>query len=255
MIIAIIFTAGILEIIYTGDYVEQGRDIRKDLELSSGDCAHFGVKAGLSAIPYLGGPIAEFFSFVISPPLVKRRDEWLIEIYDRLKSLEEKNEGSNIANLQENENFISMLLYATQIAMRTHQKEKLEALKNAAINSVLIPEIDENMQMIFINIIDRYTPWHLIILNFLNDPRKFGEEKGINYPNWSSAGISSVLEHALPDLKGKNEFYDQIVKDLYNNGLINLTSLHGMMSGNGLFQSNTTNMGKDFLRFIQSDLE
>lgn len=236
--------------------MEEGRDIRKDLELSSGDYVHAGVKSLLPLIPVLGGPIAEFFSFVISPPLVKRRDEWLIEIHGRLKSLEEKNEGSNIANLQDNENFISILLYATQIAMRTHQKEKLEALKNAVINSLLVPEIDENMQMIFINIIDRYTPWHLIILNCLNDPRKFCEEKGIKYSCNIAGSKSSMLECANPELKGRRDFYDQIVKDLYYNGLlINFDSLHTNMSENGVFESNTTKMGKDFLRFIQSDLE
>lgn len=235
--------------------MEEGRDIRKDLELSSGDYAHAGVKAGLSTIPYLGGSIAEFFSFVISPPLVKRRDEWLIVIYDRLVSLEENIEGFNIANLSENENFISMLLYATQIAMRTREKEKLEALKNVVVNSILVPEIDENMQQIFLNIVDRYTPWHLLILNCLNDPRKFCEEKGINYSCSIVGSKSSMLECANPELRGRQEFYDQIIKDLYYNGLINLDSLHTNMSENGVFQSNTTKMGKEFLRFIQSDLE
>ena len=235
--------------------MEEGRDIRKDLEFSSGDYAHAGVKLLLPLIPVFGGTAAEFFSFVISPPLVKRRDEWLIDIFDRLVSLEEKTERFNIANLSENENFISMLLYATQSAMRTHQKEKLDALKNAVVNSVLIPDIEENMQMIFINIIDRYTPWHLIILKFLDDPRKFGDEKGITYSQYGMGAKSSILEYANPKLKGKKEFYGQIVKDLYYNGLINLESLHTTMSENGMFQSNTTKMGKDFLRFIQSDLE
>lgn len=235
--------------------MEEGRDIRKDLKLSSGDYAHTTVKSLLSLTPVLGGTAAEFLSLVVSPPLEKRRDEWLTEIHDRLVSLEENIEGLNIVNLSENENFISILLYATQSAMRTHQKEKLDALKNVVVNSILVPDIDENMQMIFINIIDRYTPWHLIILDVLHDPDKFGRKNGIKYPYWNFGAKSTVLEYALHELTGKEEFYDQIVRDLYNNGLIKSTSLHVTVSGNELFQSNTTKMGKDFLKFINTDLE
>lgn len=230
---------------------EHGQDIEEDLAMSVGDYAHAGVRAGLSTAPFLGGPLAEFFSMIITPPLEKRRTDWLIDIFTRLKQLEEKVEGFKIENLAENEIFISTLLYATQVAMRTHLREKLDALKNAVINSAVKLPIDENLQLIFLNLVDRYTPWHLIILHFLDDPRKYGVRNNISYPSWSMGGTSAVLESAMPELKGKRDFYDQIVKELYSNGLLNSdTFLHTTMTDQGMFASRTTAMGKQFLGFI-----
>ncbi len=200
---------------------EQGeRDIEEDLKLSLQDYAHTGVKAGLSTAPIVGGPLAEFFSVVIAPPLEKRRDAWLIEIYRRLKILEGSVEGFDIEKLATNEIFISTFFQATNVAMRTHQKEKLDALSNAVTNTALAPTIDENYQLIFLNLIDRYTPWHLILLQFLADPQGYGKTHGIQYPQWYSGGLGSVIEFAFSNLKDKQSLYDQIVKDMISDDLL-----------------------------------
>jgi len=230
---------------------EKPQDIKKDLEMSVGDYAHAGVKAGLSTAPFLGGPLAEFFSVVVTPPLEKRRSEWLVEIFSRLKMLEEKVEGFKIESLAQNEVFISTLLYATQVAMRTHQAEKLVSLRNAVINSAIRPSIDENLQLMFLNIVDKYTRWHLIILHFLKDPRQYGVQNKISYPSWSMGGTSSVLEYAFPELKDKRKFYDQIVRELYSDGMLNSdTFMHTTMTEQGMFASRTTEMGNQLLEFI-----
>jgi len=248
------------------------RDIKEDLKPSVGDYAHAGVRAGLSTVPLVGGPLAEFFSVVIAPPLEKRRDEWLREIFARLIKLEEQVEGFKIENLAQNEIFISTLFYATQAAMRTHQREKIDALKNAVINSALRPTVDENLQLMFLNFIDRYTPWHLHILLLLDNPRSYGESHGIKYPSRTSVeNLGTVIELTFPELNKKQEFYDQIVKEMISNGLlqqptkpnpyergesrvteIDLKVLQqpGNISGQGMFASRTTDMGKQFLKFI-----
>jgi len=227
------------------------RDIKEDLKPSVGDYAHAGVRAGFSTASFVGGPLAEFFSMVIAPPLEKRRDEWLIEIFGRLKQLEGRVEGFKIENLAQNENFISILLYATQVAMRTHQREKLDALRNAVINSAIRQPIDENLQLMFLNLVDRYTPWHLIILQFLDNPRGYGESRGIQYPSWGMGGTAKVLEHTFPELRGQRTFYDLIVKDLFSSGFLHSdTFLHTMLTD--MFAPETTEMGKQFLNFISN---
>ncbi|MFA4825128.1 MAG: hypothetical protein WC593_08210 [Methanoregula sp.] len=252
------------------------RDIEEDLKPNFGDYAHAGVRAGLSTAPFVGGPLAEFFAMVIAPPLEKRRDAWLIEIFTRLKKLEEEIDGFKIENLTTNENFISTLFYATQIAMRTHQQEKLEALRNAVINSISIPTIDENLQLIFLNLIDRYTPWHLVILQFLDNPHQYGESHGIKYPNPTSFdNLRTVIELTFPELNKKQEFYDQIVKEMISDGLLQqpkkpnpydsgemkVTEINlggflppGNILWQGMFASRTTEMGKQFLEFISDPI-
>ncbi|MEI7857181.1 MAG: hypothetical protein WCH85_06735 [Methanomicrobiales archaeon] len=228
------------------------QDLEEDLKPSTGDFAHTGVRSGLSTAPFVGGPLAEFFAMIIAPPLEKRRDAWLIEIFTRLKKLEEEIDGFKIENLTKNENFISTLFYATQIAMRTHQQEKLEALKNAVINSISMPTVDENLQLIFLNLIDRYTPWHLKLLQFADNPRKYGESHGVKYQGWTIGGsLGTVIEVTFLELKQKEEFYEQIVKEMISNGLLKQGSyLNAMMTEDGMFASRTTDMGKLFLQFI-----
>lgn len=229
------------------------RDIEKDLQPSAEDYIHIGTKAGLTTLPGIGGIIAEYFSAIVPPAIQKRRDEWLREIYYRLKALETKIEGFKIENLATNENFISTLLHATQIAIRTRDKEKIESLRNAVINSSSTMSIDESEQMIFLNLVDRYSPWHLKTLHFLEDPRQYGKMNNINYPSWSMGGTSAVLEFAFPELKGRRDLYDKIVKDLYSDGLLNSDIfLHATMSENGMFAKRTTMLGDKFLEFISS---
>jgi hypothetical protein len=231
---------------------EQGeRDIEEDLKLILSDYTHSGVKAGLSTAPFVGGPLAEFFAVVIAPPLEKRRDAWLIEIYRRLKLLEGTVEGFKIESLATNESFISTLFQATNVAIRTHQKEKLEALTNAVTNSVLAPTIDENYQLIFLNLIDRYTPWHLILLHFLADPQAHGERQGIEYSQWLGGGLGTVIEFVFPNLKEKQHLYNQIIKDMISDGLLNDGAyLQGILTPSGMLASRITDVGKQFLEFI-----
>jgi len=227
------------------------RDIEEDLKPSEGDYAHAGVRAGLSLAPFIGGPLAEFFSMVIAPPLEARRDSWMIEIFTQLKKLEDHVEGFKIENLAQNEIFISTLFYATQAAMRTHQKEKLEALRNVVINSAQKPTIDENLQLMFLNLIDKYTPWHLVLLQFCNDPREFRRQRGTKNSMWSIGGLGTLIEDTFDELKAKQDFYDQIIKELISDGLMQEGMyMHAGMTENGMYASRTTEIGKQFLRFI-----
>lgn len=164
--------------------------------------------------------------------------------------LHEKVDAFNIDTLSENESFITTVTYATIIALRNHKEMKIEALRNAVLNSAVGNAPDDDIQLMFLNFIDAFTPWHLRILMFYDDPKAWGEKNNIKYPNWTFGGSATVLEHTFLELKGKRKFYDQIAKDLHNRGLMTMSELHIGMSGSGMFQSLTTSMGKDFLDFI-----
>jgi len=138
--------------------------IKTDFNLSTGDWFHLVAKGGFGAIPFVGGLAAEFFAAIIKSPLSKRTENWIITMYEELKSLEEKVEGFKIEKLSENEVFITMLLNASQIAVRTHREEKLKALRTAVLNSALPNSIEEDKQLIFLRILDNLTVLDLDIL-------------------------------------------------------------------------------------------
>jgi hypothetical protein len=73
---------------------------------------------------------------LFAPPLAKRRDELdRYALADRLHWPEEH--GVTVADLSRHEPFITAGLHASQVAMRTHQREQLEALRNAVTNAAL----------------------------------------------------------------------------------------------------------------------
>ena len=145
------------------------------------------------------------------------------------------------------------LLYATQVAMRTHQKEKLDFFRNAVINTALNPEIDENLQLLFINLVDRYTLWHLIILQISANPRKYAERNGIKYPFWTLDDSEDKIEIHFKDFKVSNTLFDHINKELKSDGLVQSDSyfFRGIPEEE-LYRPRLTEWGKQFLQFINN---
>jgi len=207
---------------------------------SKGDLVHALTKAGLSAIPLLGSSAAELFQLVIQPPLERRRAEWMAAIGDKLQELQDH--GVRLEDLAENEEFITAVMHASNIALRTHQKEKLDALHNAILNVAIRQAPDDALQHMFFRWIESLSPLHLRFLKFFQAPTP--------KPGLSMGGLSSVLEHNMPDLRGKRHIYDQVWKDLYSSGLVNTESLHVTMSANGLTEKRTSELGDAFMAFV-----
>lgn len=220
-----------------------------------GDVTFALAKGGISAIPIVGAPAAEILALIVTPPLEKRRDEWIQSIGDGLKKLAEKVEGFNIEQLAQNETFITTVTHASQAAIRNHQKEKLGALRNAVLNAALPNSPNEDLQLMFLSFIDSFTPWHLAILKLFDHPKEWGNRRGITYPRYVMGVPATVLEESFTELRGKRDLYDLFVKDLFSRGLMNTDSLHTTMHEAGMFASRATDMGKQFLKFITSPLD
>ena len=86
----------------------------KNLEVpkpTATDAAHAVVRAGLGAVPFAGAgaAAAELFSAIVSPPIERRRTEWMERVGIALKELEER-AGVNLEALQGNEVFIDAVI-------------------------------------------------------------------------------------------------------------------------------------------------
>lgn len=221
---------------------------------TKGDAAHAIVRAGLGAIPVAGAATTELLNVIVAPPLEKRRQEWMERIGNALRKLEET-KGVSLEELQNNDVFLDIALQASQTALRTSQEDKLNALKNAVLNSSLNTSPDESIQQMFLNFIDFLTVWHLRLLAFLNSPEEWAKNHGLDFSHISMGGTSTLIERAFEELRNRRDLYDQLGKDLYSRGLINGDNFHVTTSGHGLMQSKTTGMGKSFLNFINSPIE
>ena len=118
----------------------------------------------------------------------KRRDERMDSIARRLSELEQKVDELRLEDLRDNEAFVSTVMHASQAALRSHQKEKLDALRNAVLNAALPNAPDDDLQLMVLNYIDSLTPGHLRILTFFENPRRGAAREGIEFPRWTSGG-------------------------------------------------------------------
>ncbi len=210
---------------------------------------------------------------LIISPATKRRDTWIDEYLSKAYQLiTEKVAFSVVENLPNNELFITVVLQATSIALRNHQKEKLEALRNAIINSVLPNAPDESLQLMFLNFIDSFTPCHLIMMDFIDNPREWCRKNNIriseimNRFKYNDIGQyrnhSNFLEEIFTGIKNNSYIYEQALEDITAKGLlissdggqkvsevgINILDLHK----SAVSLSNT---GKQFIDFIMRELD
>lgn len=212
----------------------------KPPEPSKGDALHAVARAGLSSIPIVGGASVELFQYVVQPSLEKRRIAWMATVGERLMQLEER--GVGLEKLQNDERFISTVMHASHLALKTHQEEKRAALRNVIANAAQGQSPEEAVEHMFLDFVDSLSDLHIRILRLFQVPKP--------PPNMSMGGLGSVLEHNMPELRGRRELYDQLWRDLHARGLVNTDGMHTTMSGSGLAQKRTTGLGDGFLKFI-----
>ncbi len=213
------------------------------------DVGHAIAKAGISSVPVLGSAAAELFALVVTPSMERRRQKWMEEVAEALSKLEERGR-IRFEDLKNDEAFIDTVLVASQAAMRTTNAEKREALRDAVANSALPHRPEDALRQTFVALVDQFTEWHLRLLKFFQDPQGWAKANGMALPSLMAGSPAHILEEAMPALRGKREFYDQVWTDLSQRGLVNTNSLGGLMTGQGTLAKRTSEMGDTFLAFI-----
>ena len=210
------------------------------------------VKAGVSAVPLVGGSAAELLDLVVRPRIKERRTEWLNSISEGLQDLEDRLDSFQVADLADHPAFTSAILQAGAVALRNHDEEKLAGLRNAVLNVAVSSTAGEDEHELFISLIDAYTPWHLRILAFLADKEAIADKRGkLPFPSWYAGGVSAVLKHVYPELAARRPFYDLIVRDLHRAGLVTIETLHTTGAVDGyMLAKQSSEMGDRFLAFI-----
>ncbi|GLB49390.1 hypothetical protein [Neptunitalea lumnitzerae] len=179
------------------------------------DKAHSIVKGAFGAIPFAGGVASETFGLILSQPITKRREEWMQAVVDKLNHLEQKSESFTIENLKKNDEFVTFLIEASQIAFKTHQTKKLYYLQNA-IGNYFNNQLEFDKKHSFLRIIDELTPTHFIILSYLSGNEEYIIEN-IN-------GYESLLKHYLENNPQIEKYYfRKCIRDLENVSLIRIS--------------------------------
>ena len=114
------------------------------------DVAHSAAKGLIGLIP-AGSVVTEILAQFFAPPLEKRRDEWLKKIAEVLAELQ-RDRGVPVEKLGEDQAFVTLVLQATQVALRNHHQKKLDSLRNA-ISRGYGPDVNDDELHLFIRLI------------------------------------------------------------------------------------------------------
>jgi hypothetical protein len=176
------------------------------------------IKGVLGIVPFAGTALGELFSVVIPPSIEKRRNNWMSEVSTVLNELMSNN-ANLINDLKDNEEFISLLLETSQLALKTHRDEKLKLFSQALKNSI---NIDFNffVKETYIRYIEELNPNQISILNFIHryqdrikDVDSF--QKYYNLLTKGSVGLSPTIDSTF-DITTVRFF----MQDLDKKGLI-----------------------------------
>jgi hypothetical protein len=210
------------------------------------DRAYDATRFVLSLFPTGAG--TEILSLILAAPVVRRRDEWLVEVASAVDDILKWKEGLTFESLQQNEQFISALIVATRIATSTHNKEKRRMLRNILIKVGTFCNIDEDLQFVYLRVVDDLSPIHVKILEFFwRGNSRIVAVNGGMMPQGNKR--QEFVDKLLPELKGKSHL-DQIIQDLRSRGLCTAQDITAGMGSQVM-----TNHGIGFLGFILSPEE
>lgn len=136
---------------------------------SGGDAVHALARSALSAIPLAGGAAVELFNAILTPPIEKRRREWMRSVGEALAELQSKVSTVDVARLSENDEFVTLLIATTQLAIKNHAREKLDSLRNAVLNSACGHRADDDIQETLLSLVDQFTPLHIRLLKTFHE--------------------------------------------------------------------------------------
>jgi len=211
-----------------------------------GDLAYDAATTLLSSVPGFGPIAAYIFSQLVQSPFEERREAWMKSVTDNLMAVEQRQNGF-IKGLKDDSEFLDILFQANNIAMRNSQMSKLDALKNAVINSAVKHDINYSIKLMYLRLVDELTPFHFMVLKFLNDPDKHFSENNIPRVNYIISPFRTTLSEASSEFKNNAGLINIVVKDLHRMGLISIDNVDTMSGNQG---SVTTEFGRNFIDFV-----
>lgn len=189
--------------------------------------------------------VVKFLSVYVQPELTRRQVEWLKDLardFDRFK------ERFDPENLGHNEVFVSALVRAMRIATATHHKDKHRMLRNALLNIAVENAPGEDLQEVFLNAIEAFTPSHIRVLNALwKGENELIDKHGRKPYELTNIGtFGNAIGILIPELRGQDGLLECIMTDLRSRGFSNVSG------PNEAFPSaqRITNVGLSFLQFI-----
>ena len=104
------------------------------------------------------------------------------------------------------------------------------------------------------SLLERFTATHLGLLALMHSPANWRRDDGRPLPLITSGDASVVVLAAFDDAQRLWPLYEQAWSDLYTAGLVKTPKIGNGAEGPLMQISRTTDIGKEFLKFIASPI-
>lgn len=154
--------------------------------------------------------------------------------------------------IRETSNFSSLLASAQRGALEDIEEDKVTLYVNAVINSIKNENIDDTKKHIFLNMLRDFTILHITLLQALsenldNGDFKNGFQKTIRDKPQTAWDI--ILEKNV-ELKKQKDILHVFTHDLYEKHLLQKEYPLRELASFGKIKKQTTDLGDEFLNFI-----
>ena len=205
-------------------------------------------RAGLSTAPFTGG-IASLMTDYIPSGKQKRLEELAKKTAEDLEALQDKIDTDRIKSDEYAHIFETSLRYASM----EYRKEKLDAYRAILVNSLHKTTTLDTEKEYFLDMVNKLSVIHILLLNFLSDPKKYCHENNIPESK-IQGGYNLFMAVIFP------KTYLDTIKlafgELFSMGLINVDkNAFGTMTssqGFGLLNHVMSDLGTRFVKFISS---
>lgn len=177
----------------------------------------------------------------------QRLEDGVLDDFARLGMTDEQLDA-----LLDDPEFVTVLLRAYQAAARTHEQAKIDALRNAVVNVATGRSPEEDLRLIFLGLVDEFTPAHLRVLAFCRDRKAVARELAVELPKWDQAASLSpedALGTVFPEMDVITR--QQVANDLLSRQLIELERTYSFERVFAVRKPSwTTPAGNRFLEFV-----
>ncbi len=204
------------------------------------------VEAAVSLVP-ASGPLVKLAELVV-PSLDKRREAWAQEVAILFNNLQENQLTSE--KLATNEEWISAVFEASQVAMSTHVKTKLQMLRQL-LEHMAIKQPRGQKEVIvrrFLRFIEELDDEHFMVLKYASDPSDWFTAKGIEKPSTRSGSRSTIIK--LAKLEISDDILSIILNDLATRQLLTTDGFTTTVSEYSLYDKFTTSLGDQLLDWV-----
>lgn len=208
------------------------------------------IKAGVAGIatmiPGVNG-LFEFYSTFCQGQSDERRDKVEEEFKQKFDDIQNY--------IDHNPSNFAIFLNAVKGAFEDIADEKIKNYVNAMVSAIQNENFDNTKIHIFLNLLRKYSILHIKVLEYFNHPHSKRNNNGIqmNVSEMRSTEqyIADIIGEEEPELANDISLLELAVKDLYADGLLQISRLEQLHSPilNG-FSKKTTSLGEEFLNFI-----